>query len=538
MDDILNEYDINTQNTINHLKLNSFITPNQSELLKEIVKLRTELKQKDITICRADKNLGTVLINTSDYNDLVYLHLNDINTYKKVEPSSQFIQIGYTKLISILKKHKLYSNKDGTLSTISRSLLQLSNNKHLRIGAKFYLLIKMHKVPYLGRPIASSINTMTYHASKYLHNTLIPLVLKLPTICHNSTSFLLDVESRYFADNSFILCADVKSLYPSIPTEFGIKCVKTVLIDFIHLVPEDIDFICDLLTWVLTNNYIEFNEELYLQINGTAMGTPAAVVYAQIVLYFIERGFVGKNFYRRYIDDIFAIFSSISAAETFIQQFQSLCPSIKLESITIEKTGIFLDMKLALVNNHIISDLYQKPINKYQYLPPFSNHSSKLLHSIIVQEIRRIRLLCSTDTSFEEKLALYKHRLIARGYKNDQINNLFNNPPSRKSIIDTLSSKNRLKINKYKSARPLLIIKLPNLKTRINFSELFKLPDPIINLPIFKRCYKNPKIMVVNKNLSTVDRIINKPSKEIKKLMLNHKDNSIYETFELMDNPF
>ena len=95
-------------------------------------------------------------------------------------------------------------------------------------------------------------------------------------------------------------------------------------------------------------------------------------------------------------------------------------------------------MKLSLVNNRIKSDLYQKPINKYQYLPPFSNHPSKLLHSIIIQEIKRIRLLCSTETSFEEKILLYKNRLIDRGYKVDKINNLFNNLPSRKSIIDTL----------------------------------------------------------------------------------------------------
>ena len=50
----------------------------------------------------------------------------------------------------------------------------------------------------------------------------------------------------------------------------------------------DIDFHIELLHWVLVNNFFKFNNDIYLQKYGTAMGTPAAVEYANTVLYFIE----------------------------------------------------------------------------------------------------------------------------------------------------------------------------------------------------------------------------------------------------------
>ena len=50
------------------------------------------------------------------------------------------------------------------------------------------------------------------------------------------------------------------------------------------ITPDEIKFIIDLLNWVQHNNYIEFGENKYLQISGTAMGTPVAVFYATIFL--------------------------------------------------------------------------------------------------------------------------------------------------------------------------------------------------------------------------------------------------------------
>jgi hypothetical protein len=50
----------------------------------------------------------------------------------------------------------------------------------------------------------------------------------------------------------------------------------------------------DLLNWVLSYNYCTFEDKAYLQIEGTAMGTPVATSYANIFLYGIEHKLLTK----------------------------------------------------------------------------------------------------------------------------------------------------------------------------------------------------------------------------------------------------
>ena len=65
---------------------------------------------------------------------------------------------------------------------------------------------------------------------------------------------------------------------------------------------------------VLKNNYFEFNGNLYLQKQGTAMGTRMAPNYAIIYMHKIETGLLQKttlkpSFFKRFINDIFLIWT-------------------------------------------------------------------------------------------------------------------------------------------------------------------------------------------------------------------------------------
>ena len=66
---------------------------------------------------------------------------------------------------------------------------------------------------------------------------------------------------------------------------------------------------------LVLNNFI-FNNEFFLQIKGTAMGTRAAPNYANIFMGAFERKYIYNSkyythiwFYCRYIDDIFLIWT-------------------------------------------------------------------------------------------------------------------------------------------------------------------------------------------------------------------------------------
>ena len=70
---------------------------------------------------------------------------------------------------------------------------------------------------------------------------------------------------------------------------------------------------------------------------------------------------------QRYIDDIFSILPTIDICKIFIGEINNQCSYIQLDSVTIGKSGIFLDLELKISNENLISKVYQKPSKKYLY---------------------------------------------------------------------------------------------------------------------------------------------------------------------------
>ena len=79
----------------------------------------------------------------------------------------------------------------------------------------------------------------------------------------------------------------------------------------------------------MKNNYFEFNGNLYLQKQGTAMGTRMAPNYAIIFMHKIETELLQKStlkpsFFKRFIDDIFLIWPH---GEDTLQDFLTMINS-------------------------------------------------------------------------------------------------------------------------------------------------------------------------------------------------------------------
>jgi len=494
---MIDRYVSSMNHAVSKLQCKSCLSTSDKFILKIVDSIK---RRSDLVIKPADKNLGTVILSPEFYNELCMKHLLDTSTYHPIN-TLNFNELAYERLINILKHHnQLYSpyQKDragnNILSKLSISLLQLKDSSKLRRAASFYILPKVHKKPLLGRPIVSCINSLTLHASRYIDKLLQPLMHKLPSICTSSQSVIKELSDKRFPINSVILCADVKSLYPSIPTEYGLNAVRCVLSDRLYeFESSDIDFIIDLLAWVLNNNFIEYNNTVYHQISGTAMGTPAAVVYANIVLFHLERDclFLQPHFYTRFIDDLCVICTGVSQANTIVETFNRQCPGIKLDAITIKTSGVFLDINLSIqVDGSIQFQLYQKPDNKYLYIPPTSAHDKRLLKNIIVQEIRRYRICNSCDVDFILSILNFKQRLLNRGYDLSYLNPIFYKLPDRDILLSQLiSSKLSNKHNKTPT-NPILVLELPKLNSAgFNFRSLFKIPIELSQHPRFVKAF-------------------------------------------------
>lgn len=524
--------------SLQRMSFNSQLTPLEKFINDTLLQIR---QRHEIVILPADKNLGTCVLSRTLYNKLCFDILNDPITYLFITTSTSsplspslisnttpiFIKEGYARLRILLNQHNVlwrecrkrnydeYRKIDTpfvptkrSLTKLATSLLQLERSNELHSTGKFYILLKMHKPTLCGRPIVNCINTMTYHASKYVDKLLQPLLSRLLTISTSSlqTTLLLDAITTIPA-NAVIFCADVKSLYPSIPIQFGLHAVHTLLQRF--NVP-DVDFIIALLQWILNHNYLSFENNIYKQISGTAMGTPCAPSYANLVLFFIEEPLLLKHtplLYQRYLDDIFAIFPCKEIAEQYGYAFNQICPEIQLDAITIGNNGIFLDLNVSLPTtlpssskegHPLTIKLYQKPSNKYLYIPPTSSHHKHITNNFIFNELLRYKLFNSSTEDFLRCKEQFFQRLQARGYNVYFLQRIFNKPmPFRQDMIARKRIEISLQKNPGTNARlkhsPVAILHLPKLKPNIfkHIQQLFSLPFASLQHDYFKQAFPN-----------------------------------------------
>lgn len=75
--------------------------------------------------------------------------------------------------------------------------------------------------------------------------------------------------------------------------------------------------------------------------------------------------------------------------------------------------------------------IYQKERNIYQYIPMMSEHSPYIFQNFIIQELKRYRLACTSDTDYNKICTLFSQRLTARGYPPDIFSNALQKAPSR-----------------------------------------------------------------------------------------------------------
>jgi hypothetical protein len=325
-----------------------------------------------------------------------------------------------------------------------------------------------------------------------------------------------------------IVCADVTNLYPSIPINIGISFMRNRLRylktqNKISLTYDEINFLCDLTKWTLQHNYIEFGNLHFKQIKGTAMGTPVAVVFANLFLQQLET-IVFQTlkdefplFFKRYIDDILALFKNITHALKFIEIYNSIVESINLTSTMSHNSGVFLDLLIFIgpkfeTQNTLDVKLYQKPQDKYLYLPQFSFHNKSIYRSFIDSELNRIRLNCSTDTDFMENKTLYFNRLIARDYSPSFLNPIFQIERNRVQLLSKINVRienKRNSIEKPIKTSPFLFKTTFNqVTTQLNIKQCLQLTDDMKSDPHSKLIFADSEPIVCYKTSKKLGQIL------------------------------
>ena len=170
-------------------------------------------------------------------------------------------------------------------------------------------------------------------------------------------------------DDEVMVSFDVVSLFTAIPVNKACNYIKKKLEDDNSLSSRtklDIDEIVSLLTFVLSNNYFMFNDKIYKQIHGCAMGSPVSPIVANLCMEDIEESAiialtVPPKVWKRYVDDSFCIIKK-DEIPTFHNKLNSMDPHISFtteqrtmtrsHSLTLQYLAIMAPF-LSTENRHI-----------------------------------------------------------------------------------------------------------------------------------------------------------------------------------------
>ena len=473
-------------------------------------------KDSTIQICSADKNLGICIVDREWYEKEALRHLLDATTYTKIEtvPNTTYFITNIKNIFMKNNKHhdKLLNYFLQTTNPQNTTHIQPIEHSKLKI-ARFYLTIKIHKQPISSRPIVASIGSFTYHISSYLDKVLQQVMKQQNSYLRNTNDLIIDIETNPLFKNmkvaNILYTADIKDMYPSINIADGLCQLKLAILEYntrvdytkhIHT-----EFIIDLAHFVLSNNYFIFGHNTYwLQISGTAMGTPLAVTFACIYIGQLEKQLFNSPqsnnslplYYKRYIDDIFAVFKCEHDMDFFHNQFNTLRHNnIKLITTYTGKCVTFMDLNISINNNNVEVKVYQKPQNSYLYLPPSSFHQKHVFHNTIRAELNRYKLKCTHAADYETIKTEFYHRLIARGYSTNNINKIFTQCASitRENLICELVSK-RNNTKQHNTNTPMIFVTTNTPLTRnLQFSKILQPTEELQSNPLCQLLFTRQK---------------------------------------------
>ncbi len=400
-------------------------TPNISKQeLHSIHKLKTD---NDLIVKPADKGGAIVIWPKDSYLAEAYRQLNNLNHHQKVphDPTSQIL--AETKKLA----YNLY--KSNIIDNTTHKFL--TSDSHARTP-HLYLLPKIHKQDIPGRPIISGCGRPTVKLSQYADHLLKPLLNHIPSYIQDTTDFLRrSLTLNTNLPKNILVTIDVRSLYTNIPNDQGIQACIHMLKENNMITPESEQSIIDILSLILNKNSFAFNNEHFLQIHGTAMGSPMAPTYANIFMAMLERKLLQKapnNLipieWIRFIDDIFAIWThGIEKLQQFLTYMNEFHPTIKFDYTYSHESVNFLDTTIYInPNDKLESDLYIKPTDRTLMLHHNSFHPQSCKNAIIYSQALRYRRIITDNDKLHNRLNHLLIALIHRGYTHDNIMTAFN----------------------------------------------------------------------------------------------------------------
>ncbi|XP_041417071.1 uncharacterized protein LOC121393224 [Xenopus laevis] len=383
---------------------------------KEAIK---SLKQnKDIIIKTADKGGGIVVMNYSYYKQELLSQLADTTKYNR---------LSFDPTVNFQNELRLLLQMAKSNGWVTESMCEFFLPAH-PIRPVIYTLPKGHKSLHTppGRPIISSNGSLNEGIAAYVDSLLQPCVQNMTSYLKDTNDFLKMIRSISCPITDMVLVTmDVQSLYTCIPHDAGVEAVQELVIGNALYTGPPVEFMLDLLRFILHKNYFKFENEYFVQRTGTAMGSKVAPAYANAFMHKFESDHILCHplfrqygaFYRRYIDDVFYVWlGPIDKLDEFVGYLNDLDSPVKFTAKYDLQQIDFLDVKVYKENSQLQTCVYRKPTDRNTLTHYHSNHPRHLLNSLPKSQMLRVVRIDSDPKKRSEDLMEMYGKFLDRGY--------------------------------------------------------------------------------------------------------------------------
>ena len=380
-------------------------------LRREHRKALKELRMsKDLIIVKPDKGRATVLMTRQDYISKMMTILQDESKFVRLGPCQDF-----DRTLKIEQNLQCYLKQ----LVDSKEIVEETYAQLRPVGSarpRLYGLPKTHKPGVPLRPILSMTSSPQYAISQWLSNMLKPVVKYYGKYCvKDSFTFSDLVKTSRLSPSGFMCSFDVVSLFTNVPLEEVIEiCANSIYHnDNIDTEPTSLSekSFRDLLRMVTSGVEFSFDDIMYRQIDGVAMGSPLGPILANIFVGFYEDKIPREQWpemYSRYVDDIFSHFVSKAASIAFGEQLNSLHPALRFTRED-ETNGTLphLDVMVTrTADRQIVTSVYRKRTFTGMYTRWDSFSPTRYKIALVRSLAHRARRICSPCTIENEFHAL------------------------------------------------------------------------------------------------------------------------------------
>ena len=409
-------------NQIEAMSPNHLTSENSTDMTIRARECREFLRVNQLLVLNSDKNLGCTVVTKSWYINAVNNHIsNGPYSLRNIEDPTASILAA----VNELPLH-IFGER------IRKFVLHPGHKYSL---PRFHGIPKIHKEPWTIRPISPAHSWATTPLAKVVNHFLSPILAHFPTVCTSTISFVRSLRQvvipKLSSGQRVVLCkGDVKAMYTNIPLDELLLVVEAAMEKFMPMYSSELtSLIIESIKLINTNSFFIFQDSIYHQENGLAMGSPIAPTLATLYMawneYNINRQMpntVGTYmpFYRRYIDDIYAIcIAEEDEPPHFVHEFMADCKGLEVIWEYSDKSSQFLDVRIWLEPGNppsLHTCLWEKKLSHYQYIPWSTAHPRTVLKGFIKAELLRILVVCSEQESFCRFRQQFFYNLHRRGY--------------------------------------------------------------------------------------------------------------------------